>query len=126
MADISEKDRGTQERGLPATIKFINPPQGGPQGVIRHGQKVWELEQEVPIQGKAPKNVARRAARSGTGPESGKVERPLPAAQARAQYSTPAVLTPNQQDFRATGNRYGAASQPTPEPLPAFVVATPT
>jgi hypothetical protein len=128
MAEISEKDRGIRERGLPATIKFITPPRGGPQGVVRHGQKIWELEQDVLIEGNAPKNVAPRAPRSGTGPESGKAKRPLPAVQARPQYPAHTAIAPNaEQDARGTGNRYGQASQPTQvEPLAAFVADTET
>lgn len=98
--------------------------------MIKHGQKVWELEQDVLIEGKAPRNVARRDARSGTRLESGNAKRPLPEVQSKPQYPPSTVLAPNpEQDVRATGNRYGAASQPTQvtsplEPLAGLVAPT--
>jgi len=95
--------------------------------VIRHGQKVWELEQDVLIEGKAPKNIAPTAPRLGRKPQSGKAEQPLPAVQAREQYSPPNILAPNEQAVRSIGNRYGEPSQPAQvEPLAGFVAETPT
>jgi hypothetical protein len=53
MADIPEKERGTADKGLGGTVKFVPPRRGGPQGVIIHGQKAWELQEDIQIVGKA-------------------------------------------------------------------------
>src|SRR5262249_8185597 len=51
---------------------YLPPRRGGPQGVIVHGRRVWELEQDVLIVGKVKKDAARKTAPSNQGLESGK------------------------------------------------------
>ncbi len=85
MADTREKATGTEDRGLGGTIKFMPPRRVGPQGVIVHGRKVWELEQDVLIVGKAQKDAARKTAPSNQGLESGKANPPIASVQKKPQ-----------------------------------------
>jgi hypothetical protein len=89
MAAIPEKERGTVDRGLGGTVKFVPSAQGGPQGVILHGQKVWELEEDVQIVGTVKKDAARKTAQSNRGLGSGKGDQPP-----EVSNSTPAQLSP--------------------------------
>jgi hypothetical protein len=74
MADIPEKERGTVDKGLGGTVKFMPRRRGGPQGVVIHGQKVWELEEDVLIVGKAKKDTARKTTQSNRRLDSGKAD----------------------------------------------------
>jgi len=69
MAEISKKERGTIDRGLGGIVKFASPRRGGPQGVVIHGQKAWELEEDVPIVGKVQKDAKGITEQAAKGPQ---------------------------------------------------------
>jgi hypothetical protein len=117
MADPREKARGTEGRGLGITVKFMPSPSRGPQGVIIHGQKVWELEQDVLIVGKVKKDAARKTARSNQGLQSVKANKTLSSVQGRKPGNSKRPLPSVRAKLRPPslqGLKSGKADQPQP------------
>lgn len=115
MADVSKEERGTADRGLGGTIRLVPARPKGPQGVVIHGQRAWELQEDIPIVGRA------RGGPQGRAPKTSRQTRPAP----KSPPPPPAASTVARPAKAASTSAPPLVQAPSIPPLPKIFQTQP-